>query len=246
MKLPIFIAILAHPFALTLVAEEKWHQKYISLESPTSDRFIKEGLAYAESLYGKAKIPVTKVNLRLSQPIRDENIRKNFQLTETTDPAKGIFTIYLSRRPNEYSYHGQLAHEIGHLLNSRLMDAYMEGLCTLFSEKYLKRNNMDWSGWEKWYKDDSNGDRFYASTYFMMREINATLGDEAMRNFLDFAEETPNRRGSMHINIEKWLASLPASQKSQAKEIILEHAPVIKRHLQAFRHDILFQLPKDN
>ncbi|MGL6282669.1 MAG: hypothetical protein ACRC2J_09715, partial [Microcoleaceae cyanobacterium] len=69
--------------------------------------FVKSGYEFAVKLYGQPRVPVNTVNLRLHSSA----------MTALNDASQGIFTIYLGRRPNEYSFHGQLAHEVAHLLN---------------------------------------------------------------------------------------------------------------------------------
>ncbi len=117
--------------------------------------FVESGFNYSQKLYGKPKIPVKKLNLRLHTT----------PLTVLDNANTGEFTIYLSRKPSEYTFHGQLSHEIFHLLNAQLLDCYVEGLATVFAEKMLNRNNLDWNRWEQYFQPSYES--FYGLTYSM-------------------------------------------------------------------------------
>src|SRR3954454_21552388 len=131
------------------------------IDDTEANAFVQEGLSYAIELYGEPRIAVRKVILRYKP--------QGSPFTNLTDARKGLFTIYLTHKPAEYAFYGQLAHEIGHLLNAQLYDMYVEGLNTAFSEKLLERTDKDWSGWAQYYKE--NKEPFYSATYFMMKEI---------------------------------------------------------------------------
>ncbi len=179
--------------------------------------FLESGFNYTQQLYGEPKIPVKKVNLRLHKT----------PLTSLDNASKGEFTIYLSRKPSEYSFHSQLAHEIAHLLNAQLPDCYGEGLATVFAEKMLNRTNLDWSGWETYFQ--AGNEPFYGLTYSMMKEVSETAGGANMRRFLNFAVDNNASKKWMHINIDEWLSSMSDYTNAEVKKVINQHIAEVKK-----------------
>ena len=202
------------------------------IDDPEANAFVQEGLSYAIELYGEPRISVKKVVLRYKP--------QGSPFTNLTDARKGLFTIYLTHKPTEYAFYGQLAHEIGHLLNAQLYDMYVEGLNTAFSEKLLKRADKDWSGWEQYYKD--NKEPFYSSTYFMMKDVSDAAGDEALQTLLSHAKFLPQDSQRMYIDINEWLKSLPREQRAQARKVILNHASNVQKAMGSSAYN--FMLPK--
>lgn len=188
-----------------------------NLNSSSIYSFVESGFNYTQQLYGEPRIPVKKVNLRLHTT----------PLTSLDNPNKGEFTIYLSRKPSEYSFHGQLAHEIAHLLNAQLLDCYGEGLATVFSEKMLNRTNLDWSGWETYFQQGN--EPFYGLTYSMMKEVTETAGSANMRRILNFAVDNDASKKWMHIDINGWLASMSDSAKTEVKKVIARYIEQVKK-----------------
>ncbi len=179
--------------------------------------FVQSGFNYSKQLYGEARIPVKKINLRL-------NITP---LTSLDNANQGEFTIYLSRKPSEYAFHGQLAHEIFHLLNAQLLDCYAEGLATVFAEKMLTRNNLNWSGWEQYFQAGS--EPFYGLTYSMMKEVSDIAGSANMSSLLNFAVYNDSSQRWMHIDIDRWLYSMSDRVKIEVEKIINKHITPVKQ-----------------
>lgn len=194
--------------------------------------FAQDGLTYAKSLYGEPSIPINTVLLRHAEK----------PYTSITDEDKGVFTIHLSREPGEYAFHGQLAHEIAHLLNAKLYDVYAEGLCGLFSEKLLKHTGKDWSGWAAFYRE--GGDPFYATTHTMMKHIEAIAGKTAMKTLLGHARPTEDHPHRMYIDINSWLDKLPVQKRAKIKKVILENEPGIRESMTTVDQASTFQLPQ--
>jgi len=209
------------------------YAQYQAIDDPEAYSFLQQGLSYAIKLYGEPRIPVTKVFLRY---------RPQGALTNLTDSRKGVFTIFLSRKPQEYSFYGQLAHEVVHLLNAQLYDSYVEGLNTVFSEKLLKRSGRDWSGWEKYFKGGK--EPFYAATYFMMKEVSEAAGDSAMKNFPSHAKYDPKNAQRMFIDIQEWINSIPKEKRDKVKSVILKHAPDIQKSMNTMNERYTFMLPE--
>lgn len=187
---------------------------------------MQKALSAATKLFGKPKIAVHSLYLCSSQPINpNSNLKRGFQLTSIEDRDKGIFAIFLSRKPSEYAFHGQLAHEVGHLLNIDIYDPYMEGLCAVFAERFIKAEGLDWSGWQKSF--DACEEPFCAGTYKMMKELNSKIVDRRFRTILQFA--APSGHGTMHIDIKAWLATLTPQERAEAIKIITKYADYVKK-----------------
>jgi hypothetical protein len=208
-------------------------QQYQSIDDPKANSFLQQGLSYAIELYGEPRIPVRKVFLKY---------RPQGALTNLTDSGDGIFTIFLSHKPNEYSFYGQLAHEVAHLLNAQIYDAYVEGLNTVFSEKLLKRTGKDWSRWEEYYR--KNEAPFYATTYFMMKEVSEVAGDRAMSNFLSYAKYNSENSQRMYIDIEEWIDSLPREKRAKVRNVILKYASNVQKSMDGIHEEYTFILPE--
>jgi hypothetical protein len=207
------------------------YSQFTAIENAEANQFVSDGLKYAQQLYGASAIPVKKVTLRY---------KKNDAFTAITDAKRGNFTIILSHKPDEFSFHGLLAHEIGHLLNARLIDCYAEGLSTLFSEKMLKKSGKNWAAWETYYKEGK--EPFYGATYFMMKDISSTVGAANMQTFLSYAKK--NETGNnMHIDINSWIKSLPASMKTRVKQIISNHRANVEAQQTGSKAKYAFVIP---
>jgi hypothetical protein len=222
---------------------EPFHTKYVAITDSRSEQFVEEGLASAIEFLGEPAIPVKKVHLRQSTPIDPKsNLRSGFQLCELVDADKGIFAIYLGRKPAEYAYHGQLAHEIAHLVNARLYDCYVEGLNTVFAERFTKKKGFDWSGWDSYLR--KGDDKFYGSTYVMMKDVNAAAGDAHIKKLLSFARWTNEEKTRMHIDINGWLDSLPMEVRTPTRAAILKHADAVRQANALNKNGNTFMMPK--
>ena len=188
-----------------------------SFNKPKIYSFVESGFNYSQQLYGKPRIPVKKVNLNLN----------TIPLTSLDNANQGEFTIYLNRKPSEYAFHGQLAHEIFHLLNAQLLDCYAEGLATLFAEKLLTRNNLNWSGWEEYFQQGF--EPFYGFSYFMIKEVSDTAGETNMSRLLEFVVYNNSMKKWMHINISEWLSSMSDNVKIEVEEVINKHITQVQQ-----------------
>ncbi|MEB3339242.1 hypothetical protein [Okeania sp.] len=186
-------------------------------DNPKIYSFVQSGFNYSQELYGQPKIPVKKVNLNLNTTA----------LTSLDDPNQAKFTIYLSRKPSEYAFHGQLAHEIFHLLNAELLDCYAEGLATVFAEKMLTRNNLNWNGWEQYFQQGY--EPFYGLSYLMMKEVSETAGAANMSRFLDFVVTNNSDEKWMDVDIDQWLSSMSDNVKNEVKKVINKHIIQVKQ-----------------
>ncbi|MFC1624179.1 hypothetical protein ACFL28_02510 [Candidatus Omnitrophota bacterium] len=215
---------------------------YNPIDDKNAHNFVKKGLAYAKEFYGDPVIPVKKVQLCLDAAItEDRRLKGSFPRCDLTFPDKGIFTIYLSRTPREQAFYGQLSHEIGHLLNTKLFDCYTEGLNSVFAEELLRKEGKDWSVWIDHYK--ANGDPFYAATYFMMKDIYKVARFKDIKSFLKYAVSDGDKTTRMHIDIDKWLDSIPDEKSNRIRRIIKRHAPAVHRELRGDKRHYTFMLP---
>jgi hypothetical protein len=225
------LLVLLDPGVRAVFAQTKVvHTQYIAIDDPQTEKFVAAALAEAIKLLGKPAIPVEKVHVRLSTPIDpNSKLRRNFQICQVVDAEKGEFVIYLSHKPTDANFHGQLAHEVGHLLNARLRDCYVEGLNTVFAESFLRKNGLDWSRWDRYYRKGS--DTFYGATYLMMKDVAAAAGDEHVKTMLSFARGTDEQEKQMHIDIDAWIQSLPQNRSGKVKSAILRHAENVQNAL---------------
>jgi hypothetical protein len=235
----VFHSVAFSPVAL---AEPPWFKQYQSIDDPETLEFAWKGFQYAQALLGAPRISVVTVHLRLSVPVNAEShLKKHFQLTETTDADEGIFTIYVSREPGAYAFAGQLAHEICHLLNGNLHDAYAEGICTVFAEKYLVAQGYDWRGWRRYF-DEGNAP-FYGATYYMIREIWNLVGNHQIGRLLTCARYDPDGSGKMYLDVIDWLRPLPEQTQRQILRIIDRYQTVITRQVEVSERPVRFMIP---
>jgi hypothetical protein len=229
---PIRSPFLQTTLALTVLAVPAsagdFYKQYTPVDDPRAQKFVEDGLALAVELLGKPHVAVKKVHLRLSRPLDPRSdLKRAFQMCELLDSRAGVFCIYLGREPGDYAFHGQLAHEIGHLLNARLLDAYAEGLASVFAEKLLAKLKLDWTGWRRHY--ESGAEPFYGTTYFMMRDVWDAAGDRHIRTLLGHAVFVDKEKTRMRLNVEAWLKTLPDDVRKKVRAVILDHAPKVRK-----------------
>jgi len=218
-----------------------WYQHYQPIKHQEADEFLKKGISYAQEFFGPPQTHINHIFLRLSYPLKKHaRIRSGFQLFEITDSKKGIYTIYLSRKPSDYAFWGQLAHEIAHCVNPKLHDAYAEGLNTLFAEKLLIQEGREWDGWHTYF--NKGAEPLYGATYFLMKDINRIAGEENIANLMNYVEYSDESGKHMHINIRQWLDSLPPDLQNQVSRVIKSHAPKVRSHIK--KMDLAFMQPE--
>ncbi|MCI0652007.1 MAG: hypothetical protein L0Z55_08990 [Planctomycetes bacterium] len=223
--------------------QPRWHEYYKPITDPEATRFAADALAEATSIFGPPAIPVRTLHLRTSTPrTPGTGYREGFLLTELVDAAAGEFCIYVSKEAGHISFHGELAHEVFHLLNAKFYDSYIEGLATCFAERWITKKKLDWPAWEKHFLD-GNGP-LHGTTYFMMKEVAAKVGDEHLRTILGFGKYFDATETRMWLDIDAWLGTLPADTKSAVRGIIYKHAPAVTRAMATSHYQVSFVLPK--
>ncbi|MFH1216145.1 MAG: hypothetical protein V1706_06565 [Pseudomonadota bacterium] len=150
------------------------------------------------------------------------------ELCECYDCMNGIFIIYVSVSPSDPLFFPQLSHEALHLLNPYLYDWYIEGLSNVFSEKFSKENGYSWTAAYDHLNEVREKDP-YAISYFMMREISEIAG-EHLGSIFEYAAWSDGRQRKMHIDINSWLAALPADINKKVRGIIDSSASSLKKN----------------
>jgi hypothetical protein len=220
-----------------------WHLRYQPLESASARELLDRAMAFGKKRLGEPAIPVKEVRLRLSAPLEEgDRIRRGFQLTEIADSEKGIFAIYVSARPGEVAFPGQLAHEAFHLANARLRDAYVEGLNGLLTEEFLRDAGMSWEPWKRHF--ESGKEPLYGQAYALAVDLAAAAGREAVWTMLRFAVETPANRERMEIDIDGWLRSLPEGARARAKAAIEARHEAIEILRRRDQPELAFRRPR--
>lgn len=161
----------------------------------------------------------------LKMPVK-QPVQEGLELCEMISSAPGHFVIYLPSAPGEAKFLGELNHEIFHLLNNQIYDWYTEGLASVFSEYATERSGNSWQEMRAFLEKGRNRDP-YALSYYMMKEV-STASDNSINTILDFTVPTA-AKGSMHIDIDAWLASLTQEKKDKITAIIFRYAPQLEK-----------------
>jgi len=205
----------------------KNHLLYEPIESPEARKLLDQAVAFARKRLGSPAIPVRAVHLRRSTPREGEGgaqkpLRRGFRLTEIVDARDGVFAIYLSARPGEAAFEGQLAHEAFHLQNARLRDAYVEGFNSLLAEEFLGELGRPWDHWRRHF--ESGKEPLYGATYSLLKELAQAAGRETVDRILRFAVTSDKGPDRMEIDIDRWLDSLGPEARARAA------AAIARRH----------------
>src|SRR5262245_40510568 len=105
------------------------------IEDEAARALLSKALDFSRARLGPPQSRVERVELRL---LAGDGARSGHPLTRAADRGKGLYTIYLTARPGEPAFAGQLAHEALHLRDTRLYDVYVEGLCSLLAADLLE------------------------------------------------------------------------------------------------------------
>ncbi len=206
-----------------------WCDVYQSIRDSDSHAFVSEVLAVAVDEFGEPEHPVRQVLLRRSlrnDEFKKYRVREGFSLTECVDAANGLYVIYMGMGPEEPDYSAFLAHECAHLLNPRITEWYMEGIATLFSEQVCEAMGIDWSQLRSHFMRDEREP--YALSYRMMKALQEAFPTE-YPSIIRFVAR--NRSGDewLRVDIDAWIASLPAARQREAVEIIEPYVKVLAK-----------------
>lgn len=208
-----------------------WYEAYETIEDAASQAFISNALAKAVADFGDPVIPVSKVLLRRSRKTGDARryrIGEDFSLTECIDETNGVFVIYIGVDPGDENYYGLLGHECLHLLNPHIIDWYMEGIATLFSEQVCADMDLGWGDWKRHFMRSRREP--YAVSYRMMMALKEAC-PEAYPSLV--RHTTTNGKGPdwFRIDIDAWLDTLPPDKCTAALEIIGVHCDLLKHEV---------------
>jgi hypothetical protein len=206
-----------------------WHEAYQPIEDAESEAFIAQALEQAIAQFGQPAIPVGQVILRRSKKLpeaRRYRIAEDFSLTECVDSTNGVFAIYLAVDPDHPNYFPLLGHECAHLLNPRIIDWYMEGIATLFSEQVCAETGRPWGDWERHFNRSRRAP--YALSYRMMRELQEQCPGQ-YPDIIHCVAENGNGPDKLRIDIDRWLQTLPPDRRDEALRIIAPYTKILQR-----------------
>ena len=216
---------------------------YQPLEGRDARALLERAQAFGRRSLGDPALPVRQVHLRRSVPLADSpDLPRDFQLTEIADSSGGVFTIYLSALPSQPAFAGQLAHEALHLRNARLRDAYVEGLCCLLAEEFLKEEGLPWEPWERHFA--AGKDPLYAAAYYLACELAQEIGREPLLRILKFAVERDSDFPWMEVDIDRWLDSLDPPSRARARAVIARRYQVLDLLRRKEQPGLTFRLPR--
>lgn len=210
-----------------------WYEAYEPITDPESAAFVFQALEKATAQFGAPVVPVNKVMLRRSKKVaeaRGYRIGEDFSLTECLDATNGVFVIYLAVDPGHPNYFPLLAHECVHLLNPFVIDWYMEGIATAFSEQMCAETGREWGDWKRHFMRTRRDP--YALSYRMMLELQQALPD-AYPTLLRFTAENGKGPGKLRIDIDGWLGTLSEPRQDAALDIIAAYAEVLRKKVSA-------------
>lgn len=256
----------APSFSPVLVGSElempsPWPERYQKIETDGARKLVDRALEFGATRLGKPRLEPRRVQLRLSVPQKaDASIRRGFRLLELSDAKSGLFTIYLSVRPEHVAFAGQLAHEAFHVFQPFLRDVYVEGLNTYLAERFLRLEGLPWKPWQKHF--ESHGDPLYGGSWAMIRELAEAVGEKQLCRMTrfrlsagpaktsvkpiqtrkDFLPPPPSR--VEHVDIDRWLDSLDPEARQRARKIIAARYVSLEKLRRAGHSDYGFRRPK--
>lgn len=211
-----------------------WADCYRVIDDPAAHAFVAAAQRALERDHAPA-IPVRDVQLRLSRrapAARRLRIAEGFTRTVCDDPAAGRFTIYLRVAPGHPEFYPLLGHECGHLLDARVKDWWMEGYCSLLSERLTREAGHSWNAWERRFRRRP-GDP-YTLAWRAARDLEAAVPG-AFRDLLALAAAAPpagtGDGGWRRLPLAQWLAALPPARRAVAEAVVSrpEYAPLAQR-----------------
>ncbi|MEI6892032.1 MAG: hypothetical protein V5783_07670 [Pontiella sp.] len=208
-----------------------WYTAYEPITDPAVETFVFQALEKAKVEFGEPTVPVNQVIFRRSRKTEAaENYRigEHFSMTECIDPTNGVFVIYIGVDADHKNFYPLLAHECAHLINAKITDWYMEGLATVFSEAICEEAGKEWGNWKRHFMR-SRVDP-YGLSYRMMNDLQSAF-PQHYPTLLQFAVSNGKGAEWMQIDIDAWLATLPAGGVDDALEIIEPHVKVLRRRV---------------
>jgi hypothetical protein len=196
-----------------------WEDCYRPIHDAAADAFVQAALAEL-GRYGGPRIPVRRVELRLSRKTRAARrlrIAEGFTRTACVDPATGRFVIYLRVSPGDPEFYPLLGHECGHLLDARVRDWWMEGFCTLFSARLAEGAGRSWATWERRFR--RRPDEPYAVAYRAAGDLEAAVPDAFAGLFRHPPRPGPEP-GWFELPFAAWLETLGPQARVAAEAVL--------------------------
>lgn len=178
--------------------------------------FAQNTLAKAQEEFGK---PITEIKQLLIFRRPGDHCQ-----TVMWDGDKGIFCIFMANKVGDNYFQGNLGHELVHLLNAKLCDPFIEGLCTVFGENTIPEEDPKRAK----YRELVLATPFYAETYLMMKELKSKITPASFNSVMNYAAYDPAKQW-MHIETDNWLKSMPELDSAETAKIVSAYTDKIKR-----------------
>lgn len=198
-------------------------KKYELIKDPLVYKFCADTLAQEQKIFGPAKVPVNRLYIYY-------RTGRSCQTT-MVDEKRGVFVICMANDEHVDVYYYSLVHELMHLLNTRIADPFIEGLCSMFVEHTDPPNQRKFKLWSKRYERGVVRLPFYAETYLMCKELDSKLTLDGLSKILKYTNYHTGSKDWIHIDPDAWLASLPEPKKTEARNIIARYSDAIEEDL---------------
>lgn len=210
------------------------YMAYEELNAPEAEAFFFQCLETLQEEYGPPEIPVNKVIFRRSKKTEEASryrIAEDFSRTQCIDVTNGVFVVYIGADPKHRDFYPLLTHECGHFINAHIMDWYMEGFATLFSEEVCAKYGKEWGSWERHFNRSRKHP--YARSYRMMRDLKAA-SPGAFPSLIRCVEPNAQNPEWLQIDVDAWLDKLDDDQYYEALDIIEPHLKLLKKYDQVY------------
>ncbi|WP_372796015.1 hypothetical protein [Pontiella sp.] len=230
----LFVSVVSLQFGCTTMIDGMppgpAHEAYQPLESAEAEAFFFQCLEKAQEQFGAPEVPVTRVLFRRSRKTEAAaryRIAENFSLTQCIDSTNGVFVVYIGEDPDGRNFYPLLAHESAHLLNARIMDWYMEGLATAFSEEMCAQHDKAWGDWGRHFRRTRKDP--YGRSYRMMRDLKAAF-PQAYPSIIRYTRPNGKNTDWLYIDIDRWLDTLDDDGYAEALDIIEPHLKTLQKY----------------
>lgn len=206
-------------------AKEKRAKKkrYQLITNPTIYKFCNDTLVSAQKLFGPAKVPINRLYIMYRSG--------NSCQTVMVDEKRGVFCICMANDGTTDVYYYSLGHELIHLLNTKLADPYIEGICSYYGNTLKSPYPRSFKPYTRQYDRGVVKLKFYRETYVLIQELIEKLGIKPVANMLQYGTWNKDSKFWQHVDIDKWLASLPQDKRIIARDIINKYADKIEKTL---------------
>ncbi len=202
---------------------ENWTPPLVELiEDKAVYDFARTALLKAQERFGKPAIPVNTL-LIFHRP------GPNCQ-TIMMDEDKGIFCIFIANKRDDDHFFGNLGHEVLHLLNAKLFDPYIEGLCSVFGEQAIDDTNPIGARHRAAFRTLVGRTPFYAETYQMIKDIEQREYKDNVSTLFNYATKEPSLEW-LHVDVDRWLESASVDDRKAIVPIIDKFAVSIDKSM---------------